>query len=293
LAPISFCRLPRKLQEIHHILETLVTVKAIIMKATSILFVCTLALASAASANHGQFEHASVAPAHTETPATKPTHMVHSAYDAYRYENTHEVTVETMKPTTAHHWTREATKPTSHPIHFDFDDEMDDEDNDEEEKPTAIRRWARMFKSTTKPTAAPAPVSKPIPVAGKPGHFVRSAARPKVAVAGGNPYTGTRFTPSSAMSSVHSILTGGTGIAKTCDRCVAAMEVGQALAQQSSANDFSGAVVGLCKQVRYKSNSACDSSFSPTKVAPYMQTLQNANIAADGKGFCKAYFNTC
>jgi ribosomal protein L18 len=273
---ISFCRLPRKLQEIHHILKILITVKTIIMKVTSILSICTLALASAVSANHSQFEHASVGPTYSEAPATRPTHMVHSAPDASRYEYTHEATVETTKPTAAHHWTREATKPTSHLTHFDFD-EMDDEDDDEGEKPPVTRHWARMFKSTTKHTAAPASVSKPTPVA----------------AAGGNPYAGTRFTPASAMNSVHSILTGGTGIAKTCDRCEAAMQVGQALAQQSSANDFSSAVIGLCKQVRYKSDSACDSSFSPAKVAPYMQTLQSAEIATDGKSFSRSYFNTC
>jgi hypothetical protein len=137
-------------------------------------------------------------------------------------------------------------------------------------------------------------------VAGKPGHhFVRSAQRPHFsgrpagAQATGNPFAGTRMTPGSAISNVRGILTGGTGIKHTCDRCIAAMQVGQSLAQQGSASDFSNAVVGLCQQVRYKSNDACASAFAPGKVGPYISTLANADLDSQGKGFCKSYFGTC
>ena len=137
-------------------------------------------------------------------------------------------------------------------------------------------------------------------VAGKPGHhFVRSAQRPHFsgrpngAQATGNPWAGTRMTPGSAISNVRGILTGGTGIKHTCDRCIAAMQVGQSLAQQGSASDFSNAVVGLCQQVRYKSNDACASAFAPGKVAPYISTLAKADLDSQGKGFCKSYFGTC
>jgi hypothetical protein len=143
-------------------------------------------------------------------------------------------------------------------------------------------------------------------VAGKPGHhFVRSAWGPAHAGSGsgsrpafgvntaGNPYMGTRWSTKSAISSVRGILTGSSGIKHTCDRCVAAMQVGQSLASQGSTDDFSKAVVGLCKQVQYKSNNGCESAFSAGKVEPYVSALQGADLGSDGKGFCKQYFGTC
>lgn len=399
------------------------------MKVASILSVCSLALATAVTANHGQSEHNSVTPVHIEAPANKPAHhwttrearehsfasahtgdpakksthhwearkahephRVHSR-DADRHEYTHAEALATkpthhwaaretreheaaphagIKPSATRHHARDPDKPTERPSHTDFKDEKD-----EELRPA--RHWLRsMFKPTTKPEGSEAkhghhfardadhkqkdthtdkpshhfardarepkqdedgklghhfardadhkskhtdsksedhhfardagaarPASKPEPVhtggaiAGKPGHhFVRSVqhAHPGVGASGsgsGNPFAGTRFTPGSAISSVRGILTGGTGIKKTCDRCVAAMQVGQSLAQQSSAEDFSNAVVGLCQQVKYKSNGGCSSAFGPDKVGPYIQTLADANIQADGKSFCKAYFSAC
>lgn len=145
----------------------------------------------------------------------------------------------------------------------------------------------------------PEPMHTDGAIAGKPGHhFVRSAARPtsRPAFAGkfaSNPYMVTRFSTGSAISSVRGILTGAAGIKRTCDRCVAAMQVGQSLARQSSTAEFSTAVVGLCKQVQYKSNDACESAFSVGKLGPYVSTLQGADLARDGKGFCKQYFGTC
>lgn len=263
----------------------LATFKTIIMQVISILSICTLALASVVSANHGQFAHASAAPAYTEALPSKPSpgNPEHhwAARDAARYKYTYAATHENMKPTSAaHHWARDEN-PTAHP-HFEVEVESD-------KKPTAVHHWAsRWFKSTPKPAAAAVP--EMTPVAGKPGHhFVRDAAARLTR----NPYAGTRMSPSLARDTVRSILTGGTGIAKTCDRCVAAMQVGQALAQQSSADDFSSAVVGLCKQVKYKSNSACASSFGPSQVVPYMSMLDSADIGSQGKVFCKQFFGTC
>lgn len=356
------------------------------MKLTSILSVCILALATAVSANSGQFEHNSVGLAHTKAPADKPAHhwdaretrKHHQAHsrDAGRYQYTHAeapanmpthhwaardfrehqfASHNEMKPTATRHHARNVDEPTSHSDHYDVEDEKDEEfkpvhhfparDARErfEPKPTGARNWVRaIFKGTTKPEAGkpgrhfardmdrdidrkpkhsddkpthhfardaadhPADKFEPIytggAVAGKPGHHhVRSAGRPTfksnayadASHPTSNPYAGTTFTPGSAISSVRGILVGGTGLKRTCDRCVAAMQVGQSLATQSSVSDFSSAVIGLCQQVKYKSDSGCTSAFGPEQVGPYIQTLANANIATDGKSFCKAYFNAC
>lgn len=170
-----------------------------------------------------------------------------------------------------HHWARAMFKPSTKPA----------------DAAEPKHHWARgMFKSSAKPEDASEPKQSSGDVAGKPGHHFTARRI-------GNPYAGISFTSGTAITSVRGILTGGTGIRKTCDRCVAAMQVGQSLAQQSDTNGFSNAVVGLCKQVGYKSDSACESSFAPSQVGPYMSTLQNANIQSNGKSFCRSYFNTC
>ena len=177
-----------------------------------------------------------------------------------------------------HHWARAMFKPSTKP-----EDAAKPADAAEPK-----HHWARgMFKSSAKPEDASEPKQPSGDVAGKPGHHFTARRT------GGNPYAGIRFTSGTAITSVRGILTGSTGIRKTCDRCVTAMQVGQSLAQQSDTNDFSNAVVGLCKQVGYKSDSACESSFAPSQVGPYMSTLQNANIQSNGKSFCRSYFNTC
>lgn len=341
------------------------------MKITSFLSVCTLALATAVAANHGQYEPKSIAPAHSGAPANKPAHHW-AARDAREHEHKHSAHTDDsdkkashyhesreardreheaahhggMKPTMKHHYARDAGKSTGRPSHSSS---MDEKIESSTKKPAgskveyghhhardADRKEEHKHKHTeemknhhnardadhkdkhghSKPEGHPhhardadrKPKHEPMhtggAVAGKPGHhLIRNAARPngrpndRPNLGSGNfannPFMGTRFTPGSAITSVRGILTGQSGIPQTCDRCIAAMQVGQSLAQQASAADFSKAVVGLCKQVAYKSHSGCSNAFSVGKVGPYVSTLQNADLGSDGKGFCKQYFGAC
>jgi hypothetical protein len=285
------------IQGISHIsynrVHTHLIVQIIIMKITSFLSVCTLTLVTAVAANHGRYEHKSMAPALSGAPANNPAHhwAVREARDHEHEHSAH--TDDSDKKGSHHHESRKAREP-HHVYHSREAGSHEYKHDAPAPKPTHHHWAAREHKHEPMHTGGA--------VAGKPGHhFIRSDARPSGRPNFGsgsgnfanNPFMGERFTPGSAITSVRDILTGQSGIKHTCDRCVAAMQVGQSLAHQASTADFSKAVVGLCKQVGYKSNSGCSDAFSVGKVGPYVSTLQDADLGSDGKGFCKQYFGAC
>jgi 3',5'-cyclic AMP phosphodiesterase CpdA len=94
-----------------------------------------------------------------------------------------------------------------------------------------------------------------------------------------------------AINQMQGILNGSAGISGNCSRCVAALEVGQVLAQQAPLN-FTTALSALCIKMNYKSTSFCNGIYGASKLATSWDIImQHADVKGqDGQWICNQLF---
>jgi hypothetical protein len=81
-----------------------------------------------------------------------------------------------------------------------------------------------------------------------------------------------------AVNQMQGILNGSAGITGNCSRCVAALEVGQALAQQAPQN-FPAALAALCIKMKYQSTPFCNGIYGPSRLSTSWNIiLQQADV---------------
>lgn len=94
-----------------------------------------------------------------------------------------------------------------------------------------------------------------------------------------------------AINQMQGISNGSAGVSGNCSRCVAALEVGQVLAQQAPLN-FTTALLTLCIKMSYKSTSFCNGICGASKLATSWDIImQHADVKGqDGQLICNQLF---
>ena len=95
-----------------------------------------------------------------------------------------------------------------------------------------------------------------------------------------------------AVNQIRGILNGTAGVKGNCTRCVAALQVGQVIAQQAPQN-FPAAMAALCIDMKYQSTSWCNRNYGPSHLSTSWAILfQHADMKGqDGQWICNRLFN--